>query len=416
MPDLLSNKTLAISFGIQVFGVVATFGTSIFVARTLGASGQGQWATIRSLIDLVAVIMCFGLPTAIPYFMNVKRIAGTAIIRAGIIWLIFCFPVGLLLLVTAKGMDFLSIEFLTNQTVWLLATASTLLTAHGLWRALCLASSSTAIFNTATVAYPFAQLAVLVIMQPEGIVELLYCAAIGPLAAVVISVILWIGFRHKEQSDVVYNIPIKAMARFGTSNVAVTGLTAAQPAIAIASLSHVGASDAVIGLLSVALLAMGAMLIPANILGPVIYNAWTRNIGHDEIVPQYRRLFRASFLVAAFSVIVVIPLTPLILEKIFGHEFSAAAEPTQILLLAVPLGYGFRLMVNILMSNGNMLPYSLVTFIRLISMVVLIQIPSALDVISVAWAWLASELVAFVSMAMLIRKTYGWRIRDVLGF
>ncbi len=416
MPNLLSNKTLAVSFGIQVFGVVATFGTSIFVARTLGASGQGHWATIRSVVDLVAVIMCFGLPTAIPYFVNVKRIAGAALIRAGILWLIFCFPVGLLLLITAKGMALLSPEFLTNHAVWLLATASTLLAAHGLWRALCLASSSTAIFNTATVAYPLSQLAVLVIMQPEDLLRLLYCAAIGPLAAIVISVILWIGFRHEEKPDVLYKIPIKAMASFGISNVAVSGLTAAQPAIAIASLSHVGASDSVIGLLSVALLAMGAMLMPANILGPVIYNAWTRNIGHDEIVSQYRRLFRASFLVATFSVIVVIPITPLILEKIFGHEFYAAAEPTQILLLAVPLGYGFRLMVNALMSNGNMLPYSLVTLIRLISMVILIQIPTELDVISVAWAWLTGELIAFVSMAMLIRKTYGWRIRDVLGF
>lgn len=416
MSNFLSKKLLIVSFGIQIVGVFATFAISIFIARTLGANGQGQWATIRSVVDLASVLLCFGLPSAIPYFVNVKRVASEAISRASVIWIFFCFLMSIIILLIARGLGILRMELLGNEVLWLLATASTMLTAYGLWRALCLASTSTTVFNMVTVSYPLIQLAVLFILQPKGLLELLYSAVIGPLIAALISIFMWLGFRFAERSAVTHKIPLEAMVRFGSSNVLVSGLTAAQPAVAITCLAHAGAGDYSIGLFSIALLAMGAMLMPANILGPMIYNTWTRNNQREHIVPQYRKLFQASLLVGLPSIAVAISIAPTVIERIFGNEFTEAAAPTQILLLSVPIGYGFRLMCNVLMCNGHMMLYSLVTLVRLISMIMMIQITSELSIVSVACVWLASEIFAFISIAILLCKNCGWHVRDVFGF
>jgi O-antigen/teichoic acid export membrane protein len=224
----------------------------------------------------------------------------------------------------------------------------------------------------------------------------------------------WLIYRRPRQ-DAMTKIPVRELVTFGGWNFAVSVATALVLVVTLQMLSASGADVAEIGKFSVAVLIQGALLTPGNMLGPVIYNAWSRAPNADTRYASYASLQRLALPVAICACITVAPLLREILPVLVGDGFEGALSPTWILLLAVPFGYWLRLMANVLLAVGAAHVYAFSAIARLFSVVMVLVLSGAHGIQAAAIAWVAGEVIAVLICMLGLRYSLGWSFGMVIG-
>jgi O-antigen/teichoic acid export membrane protein len=88
------QKHIASTFGTRFLSIILSFVTSIFFTRLLGVDGKGEFAIFLASTSLFTLILSFGLPSAIVYYVSkneidISKLLTTFIIGAIVIGTLF---------------------------------------------------------------------------------------------------------------------------------------------------------------------------------------------------------------------------------------------------------------------------------------------------------------------------------------
>lgn len=413
---MLPRRDLLSTVLIQGLGVLATLAVSVVVAHRLGAEGQGFWANFRALLDFVAVVAAYGFPTAFPFLINVRGLGAQVVLRFTAVYGALLLPVVSVALLLAWHLDWMHLQSSNPcAEIALLTLASIAVALHAMLRGLCLATASNAVFNAVSTALPLSLLAALIVWPLAAPASLMWAAAAATVFSLVASMAIWARYRSRAAPGAARSMPIRETIAFGGWNFAVAVLMAGTSVYTLQHLSASGLASSLIGCFSIAALVQGALLTPANLAGPMVYNAWSRAAADAARRRSYAHLLRLSLALSGGFVGISWFLMPL-LPRLFGTGFEAAVSTSQLMVLAVPLGYFLRLMANVLMAVGAVRGYALAIAARFVTVVVILNTMSQPTIDGAAVAWIAGEAVAVIFSAGAIRHCLNWTISDLLGF
>lgn len=401
---------------IQAVGAVATIGVTMVVARRFGPEGQGFWASFKSIHDFVAVLAAFGFPTSFAYLINVRKVSDAFLVRFSLLYCAAMGPFLMLLLGLAWMSDRLQLASTTPRLeLAMLAIAGTLVAAHAMLRGLMLASTSTAAFNGATILPPVLLLA-LVLWAPlashEGLMELAVATAALSLA---VCLVLWWKARRATAAHTT-KLDLRELFQFGGWIFLASVAAIALPIVTFQALHQVPDSKRVIGWLSVAVLVQGAALTPGNMLGPLLFNTWSKEADASQRRSSYVRLTRLIVLGSSLLSVLLACLLPILIPLIVGPGFNEAIHPALILLAAVPFGYVARLVFNVLLAAGAARTYALAVGAKLFLVSLIMYQGNHPSMDMAAWAWLAGEVLSILVCATALVRSHGWSWSQTLGF
>lgn len=151
-------------FASNLLNLVFSFGNSIFLTRTLGVVGRGEFAVFAASFGILSLLFGFGFDVSLRYFVAQERVARERILTS---LLLFALCVGMLLFVTVHGNDVLLANeiFLprSKQSVGMELTLAGVVAAnlvYGNVASIFAGSRSFATLNVATVAFAAASMAV----------------------------------------------------------------------------------------------------------------------------------------------------------------------------------------------------------------------------------------------------------------
>ncbi len=412
---MLSRREAFLAILVQSFGSLATMAVTVVIAHRFGPSGQGFWANFKSLVDFVSTVAAYGFPAGFPFLINVRQVSDLSLFRfsalycGGLLPLIaiavwFAWFSGLIRLLSATP----------DLEIALITLASGALTLNAMIRGLTLAVASTSVFSAVTALPPFLLCALLLAWPLSTINSLMWVASAAALLGLLGCLGFWLTYR-RPQADAVTETPVRELVTFGGWNFAVSVATALVLVVTLQVLSASGTDVAEIGQFSVAVLIQGALLTPGNMLGPVIYNAWSRAASADMRYASYASLQRLALPIATCACIAIAPLLSEILPVLVGGGFEGALWPTWILLLAVPFGYWLRLMANVLLAVGAAHVYAFSAIARLLSVVAILAFSGAPGIQTAAIAWVTGEVIAVLICVLGLRYSLGWSFSKVMG-
>ncbi len=404
------------TIAIQGLGAIATMLVTIVVARRVGASGQGFWAHFRSILDFTAVVAAYGFPMAFPFLANVKKVPARGLFRFTIGYGAVAAPLLAGVLFVAWSSGFIQLASSTPGTeIAFLATTAAAMTTYAMLRGLVLATGSTSSFNLVTAAAPVSLLLLVTVLPIPQTSTLMWISAGGAGLALIITLAFWWHSRPEAAAVEPRPVPLRDLAVFGGWNFLVSVSAAAVPMMTIQWLRADGVSSAQIGCFSVAVLVQGALLMPANMAGPLVYNSWSQEGSRDRVMKGYSTLLRHGLVVSAAGAVCCALVLPGLLPVVVGEEFDDAVVPAFWLLAAVPLCYWTRLIANVLLAAGHARAYASSAALRLASIALVLWLGKSLTIADAAAAWLLAEVVTLVFQISRQRRLAGWSTRQILG-
>ncbi len=412
---MLSRRDAFLAILVQSFGSLATMAVTVVIAHRFGPTGQGFWANFKSLVDFVSTVAAYGFPAGFPFLINVRQVSDLSLFRFSALYCGGLLPLIAVAVWLAWFSGLIRLLSVTPELeIALLTVASGAFTLNALIRGLTLAVTSTPAFSAVTALPPFLLLALLLAWPLSTINGLLWAASAAALLGLFGCLGLWLMFR-RPRTDAVTETPVRELVTFGGWNFAVSVATALVLVVTLQVLSASGVDASEIGQFSVAVLIQGALLTPGNMLGPVIYNAWSRAPNADTRYASYASLQRLALPIAICACITVAPLLRGLLPVLVGDGFEGALLPAWILLLAVPLGYWLRLMANVLLAVGAAHIYAFSAVARLLCVVAVLALSGVPGIQTAAIAWVAGEVVAVLVCMLGLRYSLAWSFGEVMG-
>jgi O-antigen/teichoic acid export membrane protein len=382
----------------------------------MGASGQGFWAHFRSILDFMAVVAAYGFPMAFPFLVNVKKIPARGLFRFTIGYGAVAAPLlaGVLFFAWRSGFVRLASSTPVIEIAFLATTAAAM-TTYAMLRGLVLATGPTSSFNLVTAAAPVSLLLLVVVMPIPQTSMLLWISAGGAVLALIITIAFWWHSRPEVDAGASEPMPLRDLAVFGGWNFLVSASAAAVPMMTIQWLRAGGVSSAQIGCFSVAVLVQGALLMPANMAGPLVYNSWSQEVRPDRVMRGYTTLLRYGLVVSVAGAVCCGLVLQGLLPVAVGEGFDDAVVPAFWLLAAVPFGYWTRLIANVLLAAGHARAYASSALLRMAITALALWLTEPLTIAGAAAIWLLSEVVALAFQMLRLRRLAGWSTWQVLG-
>jgi O-antigen/teichoic acid export membrane protein len=412
---MLRQRDIILTVLIQGIGALATMTVTAVVAARFGPEGQGFWASFKSVLDLASVVAAYGFPAGFPFLINVRRVSDLRLLRFSLVYGLILIPGVWVAITIAASLGLMHLASPTPRLeVGLLAAASAALAVQSMIRGLSLATTSTEIFNVIT-ALPAAMLLLTIAVWPVGQETMLMSVAVtSAFVSVVACLALWLKYR-RQQPDAAEKTPYAELFSFGGWNFVVSVTMAAIPASTFQILTAHGVERREIGWLSLAILVQGALLTPANMVGPVLYNAWTRvddaEARRESFAHLHRMAFVWSIVASAAAAVVLAFARPWLATR----DFAAVVPLAWILLAAVPFGYSSRLMANVLLASGAARSYAVATAARLGAIIAVLLLAGTPSTRTAAIAWVVGEASALVVSAAIIVASLHWSWPDALG-
>jgi O-antigen/teichoic acid export membrane protein len=411
---MISRLQLLQTVAIQGVGAVATMLTMAVVALRFGPAGQGYWAAYRSILDVVVVIGMYGFPQSFTYLINKQGVSPRRIARFARNYLLVLAPAVALCLILAFALRLVRLGGRIEveiATIWL---SSLPLVAHGVLRGIALATSHTRTFNLVGVLPAAAQLVVVSLWPNKDALTLPYAAVAASAVGFGLAYVLWVRNRVDYDSPGQSGLEIVELVRSGFWWLINVLMLSSLPAFIYQIELRRGVETADIGHFSLALMILGAALLPMSMVGPLIYNAWTKSETSQAMRTSYvdsgRWLVLGSLLITAGGIVVA----PVFVPLFFGQGFARAIPYAQLLLLSVPLAYLSRLAANVLTSLGRPRSYaSLLTLRWSVTVLPLLFTSSArLDV--AAALYVVGELAACAVGVVMLKQLTGWSWSAIL--
>ena len=387
----------------------------IVLSLRYGPSGVGFMSYFKSLIDLGTNLVMVGMPSGIIYTLNNKQAsAGTAAwFNAGYfaILLAGAIVVGQL----AGRIGFTEFSRLTEVEVTLLGLAVAGLTLNWLNRSISLVVQPVWIFNLNTAVPAFTALLIVLIWIPEDYRALAAAWTIAGAVALIVSTAMLaraFGSGPPPAHDLRrFVAAVKNFSRFTYAHVVLlTGATAAT----YWYLNRIDPTATLNGYFGVGVLALTALITPANMISPVLFDWWAKADNAPD-GSSFTYLSHGTTIVGLLILAAVIVAVGPLIELIFGPAFRPAILPTQILCGGAVFFIKTRVLVATAFSMGSPQGAAAASLIRLGVIIVPLVLGWRPGLPMLAGLWVIAEFASVTSLALFVAHTGRWPLVRVLG-
>jgi O-antigen/teichoic acid export membrane protein len=393
---MISRRNLFDVMTVQGVGVLASIGLNIAVAARFGPEGQAFWASYRSAVDFLVILSLLGLPTGFPYFFNVLGLTMSALtsaaFRFGVLGLALSTIISIgMYLAAPEALPATGARFLFAAIVTVAA-----LMVYEVISAMCLVARNSRVFNYARVILPLAAFCIFGLSALEDTSDLVNGYLLAALVAAATGAAVWL-FSAPTSDGIADRQEALPHATLLTQSGMNYGLAVARyffPVLFYQILTYRNVDQTLIGQISMAILVVSAVTLPATLLGPLLYNAMTKISDATLIRAEFRAFALISFgySIAAISVVAVV-LT--LLVPVAFPQYTDLPELFLAFSLLVPLAIVSQFVVNFLMSRGLVAAYALGTLLKLGVLAIQLSLGQTSS-IHICLAYVISELACFV--------------------
>jgi O-antigen/teichoic acid export membrane protein len=418
---MFTNRDIFWSFSLQGLAGAATLLTSLVISLKYGAVGLGAWSDYISFINLLAVIVAFGLPNMVPFLMTNYSLDHYKILKSLTLYFCIVYFVLVVGLYFCKRFDaivpkhFFSLSSVSIITITIVAIAF-----QSVFRGIILISQTKILFNI-TCLLPPAILLCLIVLWPDFEVgqfpTLILTASSLALAT---CFFLLPNARNNINPLVIKKLTSKKLAYIfinqSGGNLALAILAMLLPVMTFNRLNGDEQAQVNIGCFSIAILMQSLAITPANILGPFLYREWLQKNSSAELLKFYSRLLKIVTVISIAITIIFLVLLGHIFEYVLSPEFTNGLMPSLYLICAVPFCYMTRVGGNVLLARGFAANYALAAAGRPITLI-LFSLTSGVDSLELmAIAWLIGEILTLVLILATVSTKMNWPIMASFGF
>lgn len=389
-------KKLILSVLIQSLGTISSFCTIWFITNQIGIFEQGNFAIIKSWIDFLIVLGCFGFPQSVIYIINKYKLPHYLLLHAFNRYLLIL-SVPLFLLTISWSVYYNSL-YITFFYSFMVTIASILLISHGLLRGIYLTVDDGATFSiiTATPAiFLFISIALLNYLDIYNIFVAYFISSL--ISYLAIRTLLYTKITRSKTIKKTL-IPWRELIIKGFSAFIQALSLTIFPIITYAILYRSDISTSEIGGFNIALYFYMILAIPFSMISPILFNRWMKE-KNKNICRREVNTFLCFSLILLFLPVILLPAADHIIPIFFNiknDEISYITTPLSILFFAATPLLITRIITPYFLSNGefhtNTIYYLLKVILCSLSMIILF-IFELVSITSISWIWFFGDLI-----------------------
>ncbi|SCZ69330.1 MULTISPECIES: MATE family efflux transporter [Photorhabdus] len=387
-------KKISSSIILQSIGTLSSFLVIWIINRYYGLSAQGQFALVKSWIDLMVVIGCFGFPQSFIYIINQLNFPPKPLWKFSISYIGIVTILSSIIAYVWFSQNTIINNFNINSYIFLGMSVS-FLVGHGLLRGLLLTKNDGAIFAIVSILPAICLLLGIIINLVESqhlmLVEIYLLA--GGVSFLSLLVLTYTPDNTKEKK-----IPWKLVLKNGNNvflqSLAITLLP--MGTFWLMKLNNFSHDD--IGAFNIAIYGYLMFALPLNMISPIFFNKWskTKNI-HISKKELFKFIKIGIFLIPISLIFAAI--IPIILPIIFGYNIKIAVLSTQILVCAAFFLFSNNILSCFSAAHGYFrLNTKIYIFKALLCLVLILSMISLLpmNLTSIAICWLACDIITTI--------------------
>lgn len=394
------------SIFFQGLAAVFTMLTTYFVSKKTGASGQGEWAVLKSNVEFISAAMSFGFPVSYTYFINNRNANGNALFKKYIVFLAITSP--LICFFLSAGVIHTP-GIIDGNMVFYVLLVSMFISYYSNVRGLVLASGTILSFNLISLLLPasiFMFFIILNVSTPKDIVD-----AYGMACLFIFIVSVLFHLRNGSSSGV--DIKNKEFYINSIWNFSANIGPYLYVIIINQWMVNNGFSYDELGVISIVLLINGSVLLIPNILGPLLYREWS--IEPKRILATYKKTIRLFIFISLILVLAISPVLSFAIEFLLGNKFSQAITPAKILMLSVPFSFAVRVLINACLAVGCAKENAIILNMKNALIMLLLIIFSPNELISISLILSAAEVIYFLCFAFVVKSKLGCTFMFLVG-
>ncbi|CDL84461.1 hypothetical protein [Xenorhabdus cabanillasii] len=382
-------KKISSSIAIQSLGTISLLLTTLFITKEYGIQAQGEFAIIKSWVDLLVVIFCFGLPQSFIYGINVLRINSYKLKIFSIYYPFLVFP--LVFLTTYLWLNNSSRLYYLFSSIFLSAGICFLI-GYSLIRGIFLTINDNKLFSLIT-ATPSILLfiSVLILYKINFFSFHISYLSVGLLSFILILILVKkINIKSKD------TIPWKILLKNG-NNVLLQSISSGLiPVITYWLMNKYGMNNKDIGGFNLSAYSYQFFSLPFSMIAPIFVNQWSKQKDLNIIRSNIRKLLKVSLCILLVSTLTAIFLLPIIIEKILGNNLLFIIQSSRILLFSAAPLFINTVLAGLLISRGffsyNMKSYTLKTIFVIVTLIFLFEF-RLVSLQSVSFSWILGDLL-----------------------
>lgn len=402
------RKKFATTIVVQSIGPAALFFSVWLIAQQLGVEAQGQFAAVKSLLELLTACLLFGLPQSFVFGINKLQIERNQLVR----WIIgYGAAITLItgvLFWTVRMMQWSAFDLGgsgANSDIYLaFAVAGTV--TYGLLRGVYLTISDGWRFSVLTIspALILSCITFVAIVTDHFNAVKIY-ALTGLLSALAA-----IFFLRAHTVLANYpSLPWRPLLENGGAVFMQGLLSAAQPYLTLAFLRYHTVNYTDVAYFSLAMYVYQAGVIPLTMVAPILYSRWTSASTSNKKAEELIQLLWGLIPVIALVAVAWIA-APWMLAIAFGESYERALPTIRIMIATVPLFYLVQVGAPVLMSMGlfriNVVLVASRLVVCVVSLITLLYVYPAERAQMAAWSWLVAESVTALFTCYAIKNAF----------
>lgn len=400
------RRKFATAIAVQSIGPAALFFTVWLIARQFGVEAQGQFAAVKSFVELMAACLLFGLPQSFVFGINKLDVNRNQLVRwtIGYGLTIVVVPGGLLW--AAGALQWLVFESGGQETgsSYYLALAAAGLVTYGLLRGVYLTVSDGWRFSALTI-FPALILSSIVFAS----IATAHFSAVKIYALTgLLSALVGVFFLRKHTKPAQFHpLPWKSLLENGGAVFLQGIFLTAQPYLTLALLrSHTG-NFTDVAHFSLAMYVYQAGVIPLTMVAPILYSRWTSTTTSNNKFSEATQLLWGLIPISALVAVAWL-LAPWMLSAAFDKSYESATDTIRIMIATVPLLYVVHVGTPVLMSMGlfrtNVLIVASRFSICTISLFILFFLYPEVRSKMAAISWLIAEFMTATLTVYILKK------------
>ncbi|MBE8597231.1 hypothetical protein [Xenorhabdus sp. BG5] len=382
-------KKISSSIAIQSLGTISLLLTTLFITKEYGIQAQGEFAVIKSWIDLLVAIFCFGLPQSFIYGINVLGINSYRLKTFSIYYPFLIFP--LVFLTTYIWLNNSNQLYYLHSSIFLSAGICFLI-GHSLIRGIFLTINDNKLFSLITAAPSILLFTTILTLYKFNF----FSFYISYLSAGLLSFVLIIILVRKIHLKSKNTVPWKILLKNG-NNVLLQSISSGLiPVITYWLMNKYGMNNKDIGGFNLSAYSYQIFSLPFSMIAPIFVNQWSKQKDLNIIRSNIRKLLKTSFCILLISTLTAIFLLPIIIETILGKNLLFIIQSSRILLFSATPLFINTVLAGLLISKGffsyNMKGYALKTIFVIVTLIILFEF-RLVSLQSVSFSWILGDLI-----------------------
>lgn len=397
-------KKLFLSISIQSIGTLSSFALVWLITHYLGLEKQGEFAILKSWIDLWIVIGCFGLPQGFIYAINKLKAPIQPLKKFSTYY-----PIALIFITTIASFIWFrlinkSITLLPLQYL-LIGIAIAGIVGHGLLRGIYLTQNDGNLFAFVSIL-PALSLFLLTIITTIISKNVSFPEIYILSGCLSFAIVFPLIKTHETTQKQI--IPWQKIIANGNS-VFLQGLAVTLLPVCTYWLMHeFDMTQKEIGGFNIAMYFYLAIALPLNMIAPIFFNRWSKTNENSLLKQELKKFISIGIWIIPFSLLLFY-FTPHIIMFFFGKETSFIITTAQVFILSSIIIYLNNILSCMNLSIGNFTKNSIYYISKNVLTIFFVFIALKLfshELIYIAYSWALGDIILLGMLSISIKQFF----------